>query len=99
MFGKTLPIRGGKSSAWLPYAAPEQVQIAAPQNKTWLDQKVGFGSAEHEELVVFLGRVTQHSRTQNGQDRLTVVYDDGDTETRDSPLILPWWVTPLASHG
>ncbi len=94
MIGEKLPSLGHEAIAWEPYVSPSTTEQPTPQGIGWYGQLVEkpFYCAKTKGLDLFQGEVEEIILTKEGQERIRLVYSDGDRESLQVGNILPWWV-------
>ena len=94
MMGKKLPILGPESSAWMQYVKPAEEELKVPQGEGWRGQKVQklFSQPATGSMTIYSGEVTDFLVTRVGQERVHIVYEDGDNETCEASNAIPWTI-------
>ncbi len=94
MTGEKLPSLGHEAIAWEPYASSSTTEQPTPQGIGWYGQLVEkpFYCAKTKGLDLFQGEVEEIILTKEGEERIRLVYSDGDRESLQVGNILPWWV-------
>ena len=94
MTGETLPLLGARTLAWTPYAQPDEGPSPIPQGVGWYGETIEkpFSPGPGLPTTLYVGRVTEIIITKEGEERLRVVYSDGDKELLEVEHVLPWWV-------
>ena len=97
LYGKDLPLLGMEALAWMPYVDPEMLHTALPQGVEWVGQWVEklFYHQQSHSLKLYQGKVESWTRTDMGQERLKILYSDGDSETQEVGNVLPRWMISL----
>ena len=92
MMGKKLPILGAESSAWMRYVEPSEENLRLPQGEGWIGWKVEklFSHPTTGSMTIYSGVVTDFQVTRVGQERVSITYEDGDNETCEPSMALPW---------
>ena len=97
LYGKDLPLLGMEALAWMPYVDPEMLHTNLPQGVEWVGQWVEklFYHQQSHSLRLYQGKVDTWTQADMGQERLKVIYSDGDSEVQEVGNVLPWWMISL----
>ena len=95
-----------ESSAFVKYAEPTEDHQQVPQGDRWIGQKVQklFSHPQTGKMTIYSGEVKDFLVTRVGQERVHIIYEDGDSETCEASNAIPWTllepdVTLLEAHS